>query len=333
VRHTTDRKSSSKTSFIQAVLLLVFLIVGFLGYKILKQGDITSGLNSMVNMDVQGMRQLQAMDDTTKKTLQKTFGGFWVYKTEDSLSPVQKNDCLELRDNGIIWQVIHWRVKYPSGDTESFYHVRYGYLNPSNTTNNSDNIVCEVRTIRQIFIHDGDTCFGTSQVDELWQARKNDTVLNLNRKKYTPYHGELTIFFPDGMIDLINKVVINDCRRNLTSGAIIKENLNNYYQNTDTKKTNDTRIIKQSLSDYFKAAYVDEIFSALPYFPVLPDSIVVPIACTERGRLEVTLSKNETARLHHFEKIVINELATWPVPPTIGNTPVKMKYSIKLPVP
>jgi len=329
MKHTVYKKGRSRTSFIQAVLLVTFLVIAFLGYKVLKRGELSAGLNSFVNMDMQTMRPLQSMDNEKKLALQKVFGGFWVHETVDTAAMVRKYDCLELRDNGIIWQVIQWRVRYPSGDSGSYYHIRYGYLNPYSVAGNGKDIVCEVRTIRQIFIDGADTCFGASQVDELWQTRKADSVLVMNRKRYTPYKGELSSFFPAGMIDLIDKLINKDCHQRYSVGTAIRDHLADYFR-TIKSKTSDSLSVKNTLTTYFVPAFAEEVFATIPYYPILPDSIELPLQITSKGTPVVTYSKGKRAQATNFETVIFTELESWMVAP-VGASGQQFQYKVKFP--
>ncbi|MBN1578041.1 MAG: hypothetical protein JW913_15885 [Chitinispirillaceae bacterium] len=333
MQHTSPRRGTAKSSYVQAILLLVFLALGILGYKVLKKGGFTSGLNAFINMDVKDFRSLQSMKEEQKLSLQKSFGGFWVNRTADPDALIRKNDRLELRDNGIIWQVVHWLVLYPCGDTGSYYHIRHGYLNPYSVAADRRSIVCEVRTIRQIFIYGADTCFGRSQVDELWQTRKEDSLLVMNRKRYLPYHGELSDFFPEGMIDLIDKPMLKDCEHNLDLAHIVRNRLAGCYQNNKATRTCDTVVIKEELSEYFKSAFVDEIFTAIPYFPKLPDSMSLPIKLKHDGTITLDLSKGARARADHFEARILDQIEAWPLPRCDARGLPVFRYQLHIPPP
>ncbi|MBN1306938.1 MAG: hypothetical protein JXA18_03410 [Chitinispirillaceae bacterium] len=333
MQHTFPKRGRAKSSFVQAILLIIFLVLGFLGYKKLKKGGFASGLAAFINVDVKDFRPLQSMKEEQKKALQKSFGGFWVNRTVDSNALLQKDDCLELRHNGIIWQVVHWLVRYPCGETGSYYHIRHGYLNPYSVAADRRSIVCEVRTIRQLFINGSDTCFGRSQVDELWQARKEDSLLVMNRKRYFPYHGALPEFFPEGMIDLIDMLLLNSCEDIPNLSHIVGNRLDSCYQQDKTARPCDTAVINEELSEYFKPAFVDELFAAMPYFPVLPDSMILPIQLHHDGTVSLDISKGERAQVDHFEERILDRIESWPFPRCdAGNVPV-FRYQLQMPPP
>lgn len=329
MKHTEYKKGTSKSSFFQALLLITILVIGCLGYLILIKGDMTSRLQSFISMDAQNMmRPLQSMPEEKKDELQKVFGGFWIHQTLDTTAAIKKYDCLELKDNGIIWQVITWDVHYPDGDTATYYHIRYGYLKPYSYAANQEDVVSEVRTIRQIFIKGTDTCFGKSQVDELWQVQKKDTILHLNRKMYTPYHGDITLFFPEGMIDLIDQLILNDCSSNYSVHYIVKERLKTYIQ-----KNADSISICKILDNYFYTTFIEEMFSSIPYIPALPDSVIIPLSITDNGTIKLGLSKGKRMQAGYLETKIFDEIETWVIAPSNQHSQISLHYVIQLPSP
>ncbi|MCX7726989.1 MAG: hypothetical protein N2053_09090, partial [Chitinispirillaceae bacterium] len=150
MRHYIPKKSNPKSSFVQAILFLVVFIVGVIGYQIIKKRAFTDSMGSLFTSDIESFRALKTMKEEEKEKLKKQFAGFWVNKTENSDSlPIQKYDCLEIKDNGIIWEVISWRVSYPGRDSfYYYYHIKHAYFNPYDTGADGKTFVCEVRTIR-----------------------------------------------------------------------------------------------------------------------------------------------------------------------------------------
>ena len=333
MKHSAPKKGTSKTSFVQAVLLIVFLVLGYLGYSVLKKGGGTAGLNSFVNMEVEDFRALKSMKEEQKHALQKTFGGFWVYSTADTFAPVRKEERLELRDNGIIWQVIRWQVAYPDEDTVFYYQIRHGYLNPYSVAADGRSIVCEVRTIRQVFMQNDDTCFGQSQVDELWQARIDGSLLVMNRKRYQQYHGELSLFFPGGMIDLIDELIMNDCRHGINLGGVVREQLRECFQKSEWTRTCDASYMGQLVNDYFKVCIMDELFSTIPYFPSLPAQIELPLVLQHDGTALLDMPKAKRTQAGHFTALIYNGIENWPFPRCDAAAMPHIRVEVTLPLP
>ena len=152
----------------------------------------------------------------------------------------------------------------------------------------------------------------------------------MNRKRYLPYHGALSEFFPEGMIDLIDNQLLKDCERNLDFAYIVRNGLAGCYQNNENTRTCDTAVIKEELSEYFKSAFVDEIFPAIPYFPKLPDSMILPIKLNHEGTIALDLSKGKRAQVTHFEARILDQIESWPFPRcNAGNLPV-FRYQLQM---
>ena len=93
------------------------------------------------------------------------------------------------------------------------YLARNGYLIPYGKRSGKNDYACDVRIIRQTFIVGTDTCYGASQTDELWSIEKKPDVLMCNNRSFNSYSGKLEEFFPDGMIDLVDEMIMNGCAR------------------------------------------------------------------------------------------------------------------------
>jgi hypothetical protein len=148
-------------------------------------------------------KQAKRFSAEKKAAFLKNHAGLWVYKLDTVVAgtPVKKVDLLEFKDNGIIWQVVEWDVRMPSGEPRIFFQIRTGYVDPYGTLKNDT--LSDVFTIHQSFITGKDTCFGGWNFLDLWVIGKNGESLVAGKRAYTPYTGVVTDFFPKGMIDLV----------------------------------------------------------------------------------------------------------------------------------
>lgn len=332
MRRTEPGRNTAKSSYIHALLLVMVLILGYLGYAILiRGGGLLSGLSSIMSSDGGTFRPLESMAEDKKTALQRSFKGFWVYTTEDTTAPIQKTEWLELQETGIIWQVTHWRVVYPTGDTGSYYRAFTAFMRPYSVAENGRSIVCEVRTIRQTYIHGNDTCFGKSQVDQLWETWKDDSVLVMNRKRYTPYRGEMADFFPDSMIDLVDKLLLNECTHQMSLTYLVRSRLNELYHGNPETGTCDTVVFHKNIQQYFKPAYLDELFAAIPYFPKINEKMVLPIILKHDGTVSLDLTKSEWVQAEHVESLIYKTLETWPFPRCDGTSIPEIMGTLILP--
>jgi hypothetical protein len=148
-------------------------------------------------------KQAKRFNPEQKTEFLKSHAGFWVYRSYFLAGgvPLKKIDLLELKDNGIIWEVIEWDVKMPSGKESGYYQIRTGYVEPYGLFNNDT--LGDAYTIHQSFITSNDTCFGGWNFLDLWVIRKEGESLVICKRKYDPYKGVIRDFFPYGMIDLV----------------------------------------------------------------------------------------------------------------------------------
>lgn len=195
------KKNKSNRSFVMAGLFLVALvIVVVVSVQVSQTGD-RSSFGDMLRQKMDGIG-LQ-LDDAGIRAAQKDVAGFWESVTPASDSTrIRVNDRLELKDNGIIWRVVRYSVLLPSGDTARFTHVLSCYIRPwGSMRGDSGRVSCDSRIIGQVMIHDGDTCYGTTQEDYVWKVQRMDDTLVFEGIRYAPYRGaSLDTFFPPRLI-------------------------------------------------------------------------------------------------------------------------------------
>ena len=75
--------------------------------------------------------------------------------------------------------------------------VRTAYVVPYGALKNDT--LNDAYTIHQTFIRANDTCFGGWNFIDLWDIAKSGDSLVVNRKKYAPYKGGSTHFFPEAL--------------------------------------------------------------------------------------------------------------------------------------
>jgi hypothetical protein len=148
-------------------------------------------------------KQAKRFSPEQKSVFLKNHAGFWVYQACFMTGgvPLKKIDLLEFKDNGIIWEVVEWDVRMPSGKTMAYFQIRTGYVEPYGTLNNDT--LGDAYTIHQSFITGKDTCFGGWNFLDLWSIRLEGGSLVICKRKYEPYKGAVADFFPHGMLDLV----------------------------------------------------------------------------------------------------------------------------------
>jgi hypothetical protein len=151
-------------------------------------------------------RSTKRFSPEEKQRFLAAHAGLWVRSSEAVAEglPFKINDLLEIKPNGIIWEVIEWDVSLPGRDAGSparLIQVRTAYVVPYGALKNDT--LNDAYTIHQTFLRPNDTCFGGWNFIDLWHMAKSGDSLIINRKKYAPYAGPLASFFPAGIVDLV----------------------------------------------------------------------------------------------------------------------------------
>ncbi len=323
--HSREKKSSNSLS--KGLVLLVLLIVAFLFYSRLSTKGLPSNVSSIVNSEFESFRDLKELSDEQKTNLKKAAAGFWICQTADSTGPFQKLDRVELLDNGIIWQVTDWFVEFPSGDTASFVHVKHAYLDPFSSFEDSSTYTCNYRIIRQAFVIEGDTCFGESQVDEMWKAQRKGDNLILNRREYVPYNGAIQDFFPPKAIDLVEVLNPKDCAPNADLKYFLKTSLKKVLsRNTPVPFKEDA--VKLWIDQYYGPAVFEEMLQSLGPYVVVADSFPVQFEVRDDGSIVKPGLKSGGLYNGQFEKMLLSEIQTWSFPKLVaGSKSTRVSYT------
>jgi hypothetical protein len=198
--------SGNRSLYILMGLSVVLIIVL---WQMINKVPAFLSTTSMSNSERRDKSQ-NRFDDDQKEALKKQYAGYWVYET-DTVSEnnlIHKKDVLELKDNGIVWQVISWDVAMPSGNKQSFHHVRTAYCNPFGVTEDGDTI-CETAVLKQAFIAGNDTCVDNNTkvvLFETWDVKRHGEKLELCNREYSLYTGDPLAFFPEGMIRIVDSI-------------------------------------------------------------------------------------------------------------------------------
>lgn len=305
------KKSSSKSSLIKSLAFLILLIASFLIISGLNRNGLPSQLSNFINADANVSRQkMSQMTEPQQDSLRKEFAGFWVSELNNKDGSVKKNNHLEVRDNGIIWQVINWYITFPSGDTLSTYLARTGYIMPYGKSSGKDGYACDVRIIRQIYINGNDTCYGASQTDELWLIQKNTEGLRCNDRHFQSFEGKLIDFFPQGMLDLVDKPFLSGCATGANLQTYAKDAIRNQLQNLAPMEFNNETMY-QWIKYYYGPLIVDDILHSQMFFSI-PDSLKLSFEISTEGKvLQPRIKSGVKCQVSNF---IIQNLNTWSFP-------------------
>ncbi len=299
--------------------------------------------------------------EESKAIYLKRIAGFWTYDIEIMVAgkPIFKSDHLEIKDNGIIWQVVIWKVRMPSDSNEIFYHIRTVYISPYGVV--KGDTLSDAYILSQVFIGDGDTCFGGYNYSELWQTCRIGEELIVSKRNYRPYRGDIAAFFPPGAVRLVEnseKQLYYDTTvaggketklnsvyhiRNVdpNSGKItllpIRDSINNLGDFFRIKLANEysafkIRIHNQEeavdlLGKYYQPFFIDEQWRLFPR--AMPKTVQVSFIVRADGTIDSVQLLSPSGLNRMFSGNLIRELQSWRFPST--DQPIQVTYTFPMP--
>lgn len=281
--HNT-KKSSSRISLIKGIVLLSILVIALLFVSSLRRFGLPAQVSSLLNVDYDVSRQkIVQIPESKQDSIRKTFAGFWVSATENNDAAVKKYNNIEIKDNGIIWQVIKWFVTFPSGDTLSMYHVRNAYLMPYGQHQGKSGYACDVRIIRQIFIVGNDTCYGSSNTDNLWLLENTSGGLKLNNLAFGSYDGELSNFFPEGMINHVDDLLLKSCSPGANMQVYATDAIKKQLENL-APMSYKSEAMQQWITHYYEPLVIDDALHSQMFYSI-PESLTVTFKISPDGKV------------------------------------------------
>jgi hypothetical protein len=188
----------------QKIILILLVALTFIGMY---------GFIRSINNAVKGPQRMQLyykgakrFSEESKTIYLKGIAGFWAFDLEKIAGGalISKRDRLEIKENGIIWEVVEWKMKMPGVDTtETFYHIRTAFINPYGVLKGDS--LSDVYILSQEFIGTGDTCFGGYNYSELWKISRRGESIEISKRNYRQYKGDREDFYPPGKIDMVEK--------------------------------------------------------------------------------------------------------------------------------
>jgi len=292
------------------LLMLVLFSYYFMNSKFLNHASINVSSQGLFNGVVTNYNKTKRFSDEQKDKIRQHYAGFWQFVSDTTItsSNVRKSDCVEFKDNGIVWEVIQWRLKLPSGDTLATDQVLTGYVSPySKAPYDSQKTIAEFRVLHQAFISNSDSCYGKSDVDELWEFAKNNEGLTINHRVFVPYKGEIADFFPEGMIHVVDKLQLNECR-DLSLSSFAKRK---FQESLGSQQFLGVNVLRS----YYDPMIIDELLRRFPNVnKLLPDSLAINYVKDESGMVTGCHFTNKIVR-GKFEEQLLNEVVTWKLPP------------------
>lgn len=302
-------------------------------------------------------KKVYRFSEQEKSAFIKTHAGLWQFNVESMAGgkTVKKTDRLEIKENGIVWQVTEWNITMPSGSQQTFCQIRTAFIKPYGVMKNDS--MCDAFILTQAFITAADTCFGGWNYPELWEFHKDGASLVFNKRRYTFYNGGMPDFFPVGSIAYVRSAenqffndtvmgtslnqIFNVRKVDPQTGKIrlvpIRDSLNNLCQLFKTAinrecmdlsgKAVNQDTITALIDRYFEPLIINEKLRNFPRelpaqvtasFIVKPDGGVDSIALTSATEIDKMLSED-----------LSREIGSWRFPSS--REPIKTLYAFKMP--
>jgi hypothetical protein len=351
------KKSDPRASYIKAGVLLVLLILLYYAAEYLSTKGFPKGFNQLMNAQQQMLAGMQTsrFDSLQQDSIRKVYAGFWTLTPDPT---IDTNRCLrwhhvELKQNGIMWEVRRYRFVYPNGDSTAFTDIQQSYVYPwSMRKDPGKPVISQIRVLSHVMIADGDTCYGptmemvrsfiprerktssgekavmTDTMVEYDQRpveyvmdhlRKDDTVF-LFSKPYVPYTGELAGFFPAGVTRLRDNINLRGCRRALSfqSYALTRATAS---LAASTVPVRDKQALEGIIRDYYSVILWADIVGKYPTEELLEAPPVdVKIEVKPDGSVaQAKLGKVQLAQTN-LQRYILQHVLTWRFPAAKAET-------------
>jgi len=327
--HVKHRKYKSYKS---GLLLLGLLVIAWILITSINKSGLPAGLASLINSDYENFRNLEQFDSSRSQEVRNIVAGFWTYAEGDARnSPVAKREYLELNANGMVWTVKVWDLRTPDGEPHTLTQVAMGYMSPYSVGPSGD-YYCETRIIRQAYIFDGDTCYGASQADEIWEvahvpAGASGRALTVNRRDYRPYEGDIKEFFPDGaLLEIVDKITLSACpvaaNMSWASKKILARSMNAvpFFARAAA--------VDSLIRTYYKPLVFDEL--ARRYDPrAVPDIMDIKMTISPEGAVTDFKYRGAKVVTKRFDDLAVLDMKGW-LYPTVGDTDNPQTLEIKV---
>jgi hypothetical protein len=325
-------------SYKSGLLLLGILVISWFLITGINNSGIPAGLASLINADYENFRNLKQLDSATVDEVRGRIAGLWVYEYGDETSPVSKREYMEMIGNGIMWVVRVWGLRTPDGAAHKITHVATAFLSPYSESPDGSGYYCETRIIRQAYIFGGDTCYGASQVDEIWEiglrenggtgaGAENNRAFTLNRREYRPYTGDTKNFYPDiNLLAMIDKIELSACPAAANFSWLSKKILARSMDAVPFVAR--AGIVDSLIRSYYKPLVLDEL--ARRYDPrAVPDVMDVRMTISPEGTVTGLKYRGAKVVNKRFDDLAVPDMKGWLFPAT-GDSKEPQTLDIKV---
>lgn len=324
---------------------LTFLIILFIGVCAItwwvSKKDVATKVNSFFSS-----RTIPVFYDSTRvEEMKKTVCGYW-YRNEIKQLPhkiYSLNDCVELKENGVFWQVQQYSLWLPNGDSVNFMHVLTGFINPfKSDPKDSNAILIDAFMRAQAYAFSQETCYVASLVADLHKQqdimamtqevyatriKRVDSTLMIDQKVYTSYDtikNPLAAFFPLGSVELVDKFSIEKCPNDFSLSSIVKSELEKYYSSCPLAKR-DSNDICLTIQRYYHPLIVAHLANKYTSGVLEPmkGQLLISVSVKTDGTVDAVSVKKGRVTNDHFPQRLTEEIKTWRFARAYPSQPLK----------
>lgn len=343
-----------KPALIIRIVLLLGLVIGMVViWKKYPPSKIADTVSTKISN--QSTRQsFSTLSDSANAALKIEVSGYWQRIEPEQLpdKPYSISDRIELKTNGIFWQVHTLTLRLPGGDTATYTHIQTGYLNPFKLTgNDSSTILIDALTSSQVFAGAVDTCYipslatalrkqssllGMSQEVFAKSLRRSADTLFIDGRAYTGYDTTthpLADFFPRGSTELVDKVSLSECSQKASFADFAVNMLQQTFSSGKSAGATDTAAIRSLLTRYYSPIVVAELARHYTIGLLEPMHGTLTYTITVGADGKVTNVKKNAARSvsSEFEQLLTASIKGWYFMPVAGSSQprtVKITFTI-----
>jgi hypothetical protein len=345
-----SRKSFRKAFFLFLALVLVIILANGLIPFLSSPNKFTALSKPPRDANI------TLFNEDEKDLVKKNISGFW-YCTNASCPSVpflKISDRIELKGNGIFWQVKRTMISLPSGDSAVFLSVITGYMSPySRIKTCADSMACQIHFIAQVSASGSDTCYeeilhpsqdsnksvvpqilrtrqnqGEAAVDTVWDIVANGKRFEFEGRSYSPYDTSgqaLYSFFPSGALKLVEKISLNKCKTGTPLESFVKQVLTADFAAMSVTARQQADILK-IVDTYYKGMFAEDLAKRVAVYA--RGNATMSFSVTPQGKVidpKVEKAKPWNLRVNRELK---KELLTWVFPKcTSQAAPVMATFS------
>jgi hypothetical protein len=346
-------KNSEKTGVIIKVAVFSALAVGIIAvWKMFPPSRIAHRINSQFDRNsVQG--DVSSSSNDENKYLKQKVSGYWQHTEPEQLpqKPYRVSDRIELKENGVFWQVNKLTLWLPYGDTSVCTHIQTGYINPFKLKGaDSGTVLVDALVKSQAFAQKFDTCYiaslsaaiqnqrniiSMSQDVFAKELKKMHDSLFVDGRLYTSYDtntNALADFFPRGSVEIIDNIAIGECKQNTSFGDFVISELRQAFSSKNSGDS-DTGAIRSVISRYYAPLVVSELsrhFTTGMLEP-LHGSITYTLTVDAKGAVAEVKKNKAHVGNNDFEKILASNIKQWYFMPISGSSQTRsIKYTFSI---